>query len=176
MRRWGFLSEYGFSLIEILLVISLLTIILAISVPNLFNLSSQANISSISLDIKSLLREAQSKAMNTDTQEQPTTFEFGIHFESNSYTLFKGSSYNSSDPDNFVVSTPNSIVLSSNLKCNSTPLDCANSVVFSRISGEVINFDLNNESYICISEPSTNKKIKLSLNSIGVVDVLEQNC
>jgi len=157
----------GFTLIELLLVIALFSTILVLATVNLFKPLSSAKIESISSDIVSITLEAQNKAMNTHTQGQVLTSPYGIHFETNKYTLFKGAGFNASDPNNFVVDVPQGIVVSSNLP--------SNNVVFQQISGEVIGFD-NSRNTVCLKETSSNKTVLIRVNFVGVVDVLQQSC
>ena len=161
----------GFSIIELVLVIALLSIILAITTVTLFRPVAKANLDTVSTDIFSILREAQNKAINTDTSGDVQSNDYGIHFETNSYTLFKGTAYNAGDSSNFKVDTTSNIVLSPTLPCPSPPGDC-NNIVFQRVSGEVLAYDDVNNT-VCVSETSTNKQTLLIINFLGVVT--EQN-
>jgi len=162
-------KETGFTLIELILVISLLGIILSLTTVNLFGPISKTNLNSVSTDILSVLREAQNKSMATDTDGGPTSTSYGVHFESSSYILFKGTTYVSSDPTNLVVNIPSSFTATPTLPCPSPPGDC-NNIVFQKISGGLLNFDeLNNT--VCVSDNSTNKQKLLTVNFAGVVNV-----
>lgn len=159
----------GFSLIELILVIALLSIILGITTVTLFRPVAKANLNTVSTNIFSLLREAQNQAINTDTSGDPQSNEYGIHFETDSYTLFKGSTYISSDSSNFVVTTKNNISISPSLPCPSPPEDC-NNVVFEKISGEVLGFDPTKNT-VCVTETGTNKQVLLNVNFVGGISV-----
>src|SRR3990167_984950 len=95
-------SENGFSLIEILLVISFFVVILSLVTPNLFNPLGQEKVNSLANDITVNLRDAQTKAMHSETLGQPTTSEFGVHFSTNSFTLFRGTVFNPNHTNNFL--------------------------------------------------------------------------
>lgn len=164
-------NSNGFSLIELILVIALLSIILGITTVTLFRPVAKANLNTVSTDIFSLLREAQNRAINTDTSGDPQSNDYGLHFETNSYTLFKGTTYTPGDASNFKVDTAANISLSPTLPCPSPPGDC-NNIVFQRVSGEVLAYDDVNNN-ICVSETSTNKQTLLTINFLGVVN--EQN-
>lgn len=159
----------GFSLIELILVIALLSIILGITTVTLFRPVAKANLNTVSTNIFSLLREAQNQAINTDTSGDPQSNEYGIHFETDSYTLFKGSTYISSDSSNFVVKTKSNISISPSLPCPAPPGDC-NNVVFEKISGEVLGFDPANNT-VCVTETGTNKQVLLNVNFVGGISV-----
>ena len=161
----------GFTLIELILVVSLLGLTLIISTVNLFRPVSKAQANGASSDIFSLLRDAQNKAMNTAIGDGTAADDWGIHFETNQYILFKGNVFDPADQANFVVDTPANISLTPTLPCPSPPGNCHN-IVFAKISGEVIGFDGSNNG-VCVIETSTNKTVSLSVNFVGVVNVQE---
>ena len=161
-------KNLGFTLIEILLVISLIVLILTIVTTNLFNPVSQGKLDAVLVDAVSIIREAQNKAMNSDTSGQTTSSEYGVHFESNKYILFKGTAYNPSDSSNFVVNAPSGITIIPNLPCPSPPNGCAN-IVFQKISGEVASFN-GSQNSVCIIETSQKQKKNLLINFVGVVN------
>jgi len=168
LNRLGFAyRQAGFTLIELILVLALLTTILTLATVNLFKPTAQANIDSASTDVVSILREAQNKAVNTDTGGGVASNEYGVYFEATKYTLFKGTVFNPADPNNFAVNTPQGITLAPNLP--------GSSVVFQRISGEVVGFD-SAKNTVCIRETALNKTALLRVNFVGVVDVLQQGC
>ena len=162
-------NSSGFSLIELILVIALLSIILVITTVTLFRPVAKANLDTVSTDIFSFLREAQNQAINTDTSGDPQSHEYGIHFETNSYTLFKGINYTAGNSSNFVVTTKNSISISPSLPCLSPPGNC-NNVVFEKISGEVLGFDPVNNT-ICVTETGTNKEVLFTVNFVGGISI-----
>lgn len=164
-------KDHGFSLVELMIVIALLTVVLILTTVNLFKPVSKAKIDSTSSDLTSLLREAQNKAINTERESGITSDEYGVHFEINKYILFKGATYDPNGSDNFEVYTPENLTLTPNLPCPSPPGEC-NNVVFKRISGEVVSFD-NSKNTVCLAENATNKKVLLTVNFVGVVDVQE---
>jgi prepilin-type N-terminal cleavage/methylation domain-containing protein len=160
-------QQAGFTLIELLLVLALITVTLTIATVNLFKPTAQAKIDSVSTDVVAILREAQNKAINTDTNGGTASNEYGVHFDASKYTLFKGTTFNQTDPNNFAVSAPQGITISSTLT--------SGNVVFQRISGEVISFDPSKNS-VCIQQTALNKTTLLRINFVGVVDVLPQGC
>ena len=166
MKKTGFNCQ-GFTLIELLVVIALLAVILTITTTNLFKPTAAAKVDSISVDVASILRTAQNKAINTDTNGGATSNEYGVYFEATKYTLFKGTVFNPADPNNFAVSAPQGVTLTANLP--------SSSVVFQRISGEVTSFD-GTRNTVCAREATLNKTTLLRINFVGVVDVLQQGC
>ena len=161
-------KETGVTLIELIIVISLLSVILTLGSINLFRPYQTATLDAAAENIKSLVREAQSKAINTDTQGDPASDDYGVHFESDKAILFKGATYSNGNPANFEVSLTNNITATPNLPCPSPPGNC-NNVVFQRISGEVVNFS-GSQNSVCLTEGSSGKNILLSVNFVGVVN------
>ena len=161
---WFFFDRtyFGHSFVEIL----------GITTVTLFRPVAKANLNTVSTNIFSLLREAQNQAINTDTSGDPQSNDYGVHFETDSYTLFKGSTYISSDSSNFVVATKNNISISPSLPCPSPPEDC-NNVVFEKISGEVLGFDPTKNT-VCVTETGTNKQILINVNFVGGISVQDE--
>lgn len=158
-------NSSGFTLIEVLLVIGLLTLLLSLGIVSFGQTNTRLRLESSTSQIVSLLTEARTKAMITDTEGQPTSSVYGVHFEADKSILFRGSSFDSQNPNNFVIPADKVTILP-NLPCG-VPTDCHN-VIFTRVSGEVIGFDpvLN---WLCLTSGSSSTK--LAINFLGVVDV-----
>lgn len=167
------LNDRGFSLIEILLVISLLVVILAVATPNLFDPLATEKLSRLTTDITSLLKDAQTKSMSSETFGLGTTSEFGVHFTPTNYTLFRGTVFNPADSNNFTVSVPPGLAVAPSLPCPNGPNDC-NNIVFARLNGEVTSFDENLNS-ICLAD-NFNNTILLTTNFLGVIDAQANGC
>src|SRR3990167_7170531 len=105
----------GFTLIEVLLVVSLLSISLVLVSINLIRPLPKAKIESVSSDIVSLLNEAATKSGSGDTQGGINSSEYGVHYETDRYTLFKGTVFTPGSNDNFQVTLPQGINISANL-------------------------------------------------------------
>lgn len=173
MEKQPALLENGFSLIEILLVISLMVIILSLATPNLFNPLGQEKVNSLASDITINLKDAQIKAMYSETLGQAATAEFGVHFSTSSYTLFRGTVFNPADTNNFSVTLTNGLSINLNLPCLSSPNDC-NNIIFSKLSGEVQNFDQTKNS-LCLTD-TLNNRILLTTNFLGVINAQTDAC
>lgn len=163
----------GFTTIEVVLVIGLLVILLSFSTPNLFNPLGTEKVNSTANEILTSVSDAQAKAINSETLGQISPSEFGIHFTSTSYTIFPGTVFNPSDQKNFTTNLDSGLSLSPNLPCPFSPNDC-NNIVFSKLSGEVQNFDPSKNS-LCLAD-NLNNKIKLSFNYLGVTNAQVNGC
>lgn len=165
--------ENGFSLIEIILVIAVLVIIVSLSAPNLFNPLSIERVNSLANDVTTNIKDAQTKAMSSETLGLGATSEFGVHFTSSTYTIFRGTIFNPADTNNFTVSAPNGLIITPNLPCVSSPNDC-NNIVFSKLTGEVQNFNQAKNS-LCVADNSNNR-ILLTTNFLGVINAQTGGC
>lgn len=88
----------GFTLIELMLIMGLFAALVAIVY---INASRPQISSSLNTTVSVLISDIRHQQLKSITGDSATTH--GIYFETNKYTLFKGASYNPSDPDNFTV-------------------------------------------------------------------------
>lgn len=139
----------GFTLVELMVSIGILVILFTISTINfstiLPNTSQSTTINSLVSDI----RAQQTKAQAGNSQ-------YGIHFESASYTLFKGTTYSSTDPSNFVVTLDPTVRLTST----------GSQIVFSSGSGDVSDPPGGNEN-VSLTNSETNKVTVIKVNKYG---------
>ncbi len=120
-------TDNGFTLIEILVVISIFFIFLALLITPFILLNREQALTGSTLIVKSALSEARSKTISSENDTR-----YGVHFEEgeNVIVLFRGPSYSSGDPDN--VNVP----LHAYIRIDSVDLaGSASSVLFNRLSG-----------------------------------------
>lgn len=151
------MNKKGFTLVEVLLVITLLAISLGFAA--IYNQSSQlhADINSQAAVLVSHLRLAQSNA-NAGLSDAPNA----IHFENSSYTTFLsngGTPFNISNPGNFEINLPATISIQ-NIALNGGGAD----LIFSPPRGETTN-----HGSIQISSNQIAKTITININSLGSV-------
>lgn len=152
-------NNKGISLVEILIVISIIGILSAIIVLNLSKFHNQQALKNTAEDVYALLNEARN---NTISSKNSNTY--GIHFLSDRAILFAGESYTDSvsnkqiDFDS-VVRIPDSggVVL------NGGGVD----VVFSRITGDTLNYGTIT---IQLINDVTSQKV-ININKIGVIEI-----
>ena len=82
----------GFTLIEILFSVALLAILVTFNLPLVLDFYKSQQLDSNTQDIIQNLRRAQLKAMSVEDAAS-----FGVYFDNNDYTLFKGGSFATRD-------------------------------------------------------------------------------
>jgi len=130
----------GFTLTEILVVITIAIILFAIVVSGFVGLRENSDIALAVDDSISFLQEARAKTLSSDEASR-----YGVHFETTMFVLFAGDTYNASDPDNKNRMLPSTVEIS-NYALNSGGAD----VVFKRLTGETdehgtVTFRLTND-------------------------------
>src|SRR5579862_4938386 len=95
-------NSKGFTAIEIILVMSIVAILLGLVTVNLFKFQHKSQLSATVASFLADYKEQQIKAMVGDTSGTATPAAYGVHFETTSYTLFRGS-YGTT---NFTVNLP----------------------------------------------------------------------
>lgn len=110
----------GFTLVEIVLVISIIVVITALAIPSSLRFFQIQTIDEITDNIIDTLRRSQSQAAF-----QRNDSSFGVKFNPGSYVLFQGNSYAARDiNEDEVFSLPNDVIVSG-----------INEVVFLKLSG-----------------------------------------
>ncbi len=152
----------GFTVIEVLLVIAIFAIITGFTSINLLKPQTKASVETTATTLVSDLKEQQLKAMAGDGEGQSSAQYFGIYFESNRYTLFRGS-YVSGDANNFIVNLNPSITLTNNL-----PVSPGNQIVFVKRSGEAQNYASGSDS-VTLRNTTTGEQKILTINRYGAI-------
>lgn len=149
----------GFTLIELMITMGILTIILSFSMVALSNIiPKQADDTTLKILISDLATQ-QHKA-TSGLQESPDG-HYGVRFEPTRYILFANATYNSNDSGNVPIDLPPAQQFSS--------IDLPDqSIVFAPVSGEVVAWDTNASSAALLST-ATNHSTPFSINRYGVV-------
>ena len=113
----------GFTLIEILVSITVIVIVILVVVSGLSSFRKSAELNQAVDGVVSQLREARRR-----TIESKDASQWGVHRESSRTTLFKGAAYSAGAPDNEVFTLPSAVTAAG-------PAD----IVFKRISGDTDN-------------------------------------
>lgn len=146
-------SSLGLTLIELMLVVSILAILIGFITINLTSAQHKASISTTVQTVIADLNSQKIKAMVGDIESGTNAGPYGIHFDASQYVLFYSSTYSPLDPRNFEV------LLSENLEFTTLT-----DVVFSQIEGE-----LPLSTAITLRDKNNGEEKTIQLNRYGVV-------
>ncbi len=151
----------GFTLIEVAIIIAISAILLSISSLTLSNLQNRTYLDTSVETLISDIKHQQVLAMSGDTAGAGTVQPFGVYFDIDSYTLFRGTVYDPEDPYNFTVS------LYDNLEF--LDVDFANSqLIFMSGSGEIYGLTSGEAGVTMVNTVTMDQKI-LEFNTYGVL-------
>ncbi len=119
-------SRRGFSLIELIIVISIATILTSISITTFFSVSEQQSLEKDVNYAIALVEKARLQTVNAKNNSQ-----FGVRFASSSITVFQGSTYTAGSPTNTIFTFSPKVEISSILLSGGTQ-----STVFELITGK----------------------------------------
>lgn len=126
-------SQGGFTLIELLVVVAVLTVALAISVPNIVSLIKNPKVSNTAEEVVNALKLAQNKSLSSEGNSQ-----YGVYFKTDTaphqYILFKGANYASRD-----ISFDQAYSIPNATEFYDINLGGGNEIVFNRITGTTQN-------------------------------------
>jgi type II secretory pathway pseudopilin PulG len=148
----------GFTFVELIVTIAILITLFSIAGMSLVGVTRTTSIASSTDRLLADVREQQLKSQVGDTEGRSTPDTYGMYFDTSSYTMFHGASYNSADPGNFTQS------LDTNLQFASP----GTSIIFSRVSGEVLDYNPN-AHVIVIQDPQSSQQRTITFNRFGVI-------
>ncbi len=151
----------GFTLIEVSLVVGIFAILASFATINLLRPQQSADLNSTTTSIIADIKQQQARSILGESGGGLSAVVHGIYFESNKYTLFSGSTYNSSDPANFVVNLSGGLSLSTTFT--------GSQVIFNLQSGEINGF-AGGSSSVTLT-PTGGQARTLTFNKYGVVSV-----
>lgn len=155
-----FFDQKGFTFPELVIVMGLIAMLFGLVTINLLKTQNRADVSSGIQTLISDMKNQQVKAMmGIANQSNPSSY--GIYFENNKYTLFRGTVYLAGDSSNFVV------MLSENLEFSSIALPNT-TVVFLTGNGEVRDFTEGLNSLTLRNKSSGDQKT-VTVNRYGVI-------
>lgn len=152
--------KQGFTLPELVIVISILVLLLSLITINLLRPQHRASTSAALATLMADLRQQQLKAMVGDTEGSGTPISYGVYLNTNSYILFRGTTYATGNPGNF------SVPLESPLQITATfP---GSQIVFQAGSGEVAGF-VSGANTVTVSNPNGSTTNTLTIDRYGTV-------
>jgi prepilin-type N-terminal cleavage/methylation domain-containing protein len=155
-------NENGFSILEVVLAMSLLAILMGIATINLFSATNKTYQNTATAILYTDLKSQQIKAMNGDTNGSGTTGAYGVYFLPTQYILFQGITYSPSNPTNFAVKIPDDVKFTNILFPNSQ-------IIFASGSGEFANFANGQNSVVINGTGGSLGQKTVTINRFGVV-------
>jgi prepilin-type N-terminal cleavage/methylation domain-containing protein len=125
-KRPKHLLRKGFTLLELMIVISIISILTAATLSILNSSQRKANLRGEVDKFHSYIQLLQSDAIAGKNSS-----DHGVYLETNTYTLFEGSTYNAVDPSNVVID-----LSSSKVQIQNVSIGGGQSLVFSSPKGE----------------------------------------
>ena len=122
--------QKGFTLIEMIVAIAIITILASIVALNLGSFRETQGISNASDEIIALVNQARSRTLAADGGTN-----YGVHFDSNEAVLFAGSTYAAGTPGNITVPVDPSIEISDVSLAGS-----GSDVVFDMLTGDTDDY------------------------------------
>lgn len=148
----------GISIIEILVVITIIGILTAIVVLNLSTFRNERSLSNTTSDIISLLNNARNNTISSLNSSA-----YGIHFETDRVIYFTGSTFNSSDSANIEIDLNPSVNIPSSGGINLS--GGGSDVIFTRLTGDTVNYGT---IIIRLTSDATRQKV-ITINKTGSV-------
>ena len=153
-------TQKGFTLVELIIIMGIFSFLLGFITINLINARKQASINATITTLTSDVKQQQVKSMLGDNSGTVSNNGYGIYFEPNQYTLFKGSSHSPSDNLNLVIELDG--LEFSNVSFSGSK------IVFLPGSGEVEGF-IDGSNTITIRNIQSNEEKIITINRYGVV-------
>ncbi len=152
------IKNRGFNLIELLIVIAIVSLISAISMPALINFQKNQAIKNTRENIVSVLNKAKS-----NTLASLNSSSYGVHFESNYIIYFMGESFSISDPNNEQINFESGVRIKPIGGINLNTM--GNDTIFPRLTGDVIGYGTIT---IELTDQTTTQKI-ITINKTGYI-------
>lgn len=152
---------YGFVLIELVVVLGIIATLFSIGYVRLTAVERRAPLGATVNTVIADLRGQQTKAMTGATQGGAVGDSYGIYFQANAYTLFKGTTFAGGDPANATFSLPTNITFSS----IALP---ASSVAFTKGSGDVAGYSTTSNT-VTLTQGLTGEYKTITINRYGAV-------
>ncbi len=146
----------SFTFIEVVVVMGIVSLLFALTAPDLFKLQDRNALQNTTIELTSLLRQQQFNAMNTGVTS-------GIHFDSDKYILYRGDEYVVGLSENTEYPLPYPLSFSS------IPVENGN-IRFASGSGEFVNFSPNANTITLTDTVHLNERT-VTVNALGIPSI-----
>ena len=161
MKKKSFRFRYGFVFIELIVVASIIATLLGIVYVRSTDIERRAPLTSSVDTVIADLGGQQTKAMVGESNGSGIVANYGIHFETNTYSLFTGASFNSADTTNAVFTLPTNITVNHTTLLNNT-------VNFAKGSGEVAGYT-EGANTVTLRQGLSAEEKTITINRYGIV-------
>ncbi len=151
--------QRGFTVIELLLSMSIFALLIGIVTLNLNTAQHKATISSTLETLISDISQQQINAMVGETEGRAQADTYGINFASTKYILFHGT-YNANDSTNFSITLPTVQTITSTFP--------SSQLIFSQGSGEVQGFNAA-QNTITVKDTMSGEQKIITINKYGAI-------
>lgn len=159
------MNTKGFTLIEISIVMAITVVLLTLTTISLISFQQNTFVDTTVEQLISDIKYQQISAMNGAVEGENTAQKFGIHFDTNSYTLFHGDSFDISEPTNFTLSLESAMSFA----------DVAflqDEIIFEKGSGEINGF-VDGQNTIILQDSGNNNQVTITINKLGVITQIQ---
>lgn len=149
-------NNQGFTFIELVIIMGIMTLLMMIASVNLFPIKQKVSLSTTIQSLISDIKQQQIKSMSGGTSQ-------GIYFDENNknYTIFKGTTYLSSNPTNFNIPLGDQIIILS--------IDFSGrQIILAPASGEIVGFQPT-ANKITLQNTVSNEQRTIFFNKFGII-------
>lgn len=147
--------QKGFTILELLIVVSIIAVLATIITLSFSSFRNSSALQTASENAISVLNKARS-----NTIASKDGYQYGVHFDTNSLTIFRGGSFTSGDSNNEVYALDMAIQVSA-----TSFVGGGADVIFQKFTGKTDQYGM--ATLQVISEPA--KVVVISIEQTGVV-------
>jgi len=149
----------GISLIEIIIIISIIGILSAITIPILSDFKKSQSLKNTTENVISILNKAKA-----DSNSSLDSSNYGVHFETNKAVYFKGITYSSSSSSNKEVVFDSGIIIPASLGLSLS--GGGSNIIFPKLTGDVVGY-----GSIKLQQSSDVSSFKtITVSKLGVIE------
>ena len=149
----------GISLLEIIIVIAIISVLVALIIPNMSEFKKRQNLKNTVVDIVSLLNKAK-----LDSNSFLDSSVYSVYFATDRVVYFKGTTYSPSNPTNQVILLNSSVTIPSGGINLTNPIG-ANTITFPQLTEDVRGYG---SIIVRMTSDATQQKT-ITVNKLGTV-------